>query len=195
MIFKNKFRKISVILGIISAGICAVLTIKIHYYANIDDAKKADAIVVLGAAQWNGEPSPILKARLDHAISLYEKGLSSKFILTGGIGKKESISESRAGKNYLMKNYIDGDDIFIEEKGHTSLESLREAAEILKKQGFESIILISDGFHIMRIRKMAKDLGINAFSSPVNVIKSNYVKFKYVMREVFVFMLYLLFKM
>ncbi|MFH1187478.1 MAG: YdcF family protein [bacterium] len=199
MIFKNKFKKILLSLGFILIVIYAILTIRIYYYANIDDAQKADAIVVLGAAQWNGSPSPILKTRLDHALSLYKKGFSSKFILTGGIGKEEKISEARAGKDYLIKNGVDSENIFMEEKGHTSLESLREAAQILEKQNFKSIILVSDGFHMIRIKKMAKDLGIKAFASPVlakeSIISSNYVKIKYIMREVFVYIMYLLFKM
>ncbi|MFH1564676.1 MAG: YdcF family protein [bacterium] len=199
MIFKNKFKKILLSLGFILIVIYSILTIRIYYYANIDDAQKADAIVVLGAAQWNGSPSPILKTRLDHALSLYKKGFSSKFILTGGIGKEEKISEARAGKDYLIKNGVDSENIFMEEKGHTSLESLREAAQILEKQNFKSIILVSDGFHMIRIKKMAKDLGIKAFASPVlakeSIISSNYVKIKYIMREVFVYIMYLLFKM
>ncbi len=197
MIFKNKFQKILLSLGFILVLIYAALAVRICYYAHIDDAQKADAIVVLGATQWNGNPSPVLKARLDHAYTLFEKGFSSKFILTGGIGKKESISESQAGKDYLIKNGVDSGSIFIEENGRTSLESLREVARILEKQNFKSIILVSDGFHMMRIKKMVKDLGIEAFASPVkkNIISSNYVKLKYIMREVFVYVIYLLFKM
>ncbi|MFH1192668.1 MAG: YdcF family protein [bacterium] len=178
MNFKNKFKKILLSLGVILIVICVIVVVKILYYSNIDDVQKADAIVVLGAAQWNGIPSPVLKARLDHAFSLFKKGFSSEFILTGGIGEKESISEAQAGKDYLIKNGVDSKDIFIEESGRTSLQSLIEVDRIMGEQNFKSIILVSDGFHMTRIKKMSKDLEIKSFVSPVreSSISSNYVK-------------------
>jgi len=196
MIFKNKFKKILISLGFILIVIFVVLAVRIYHYANIDNARKVDAIVVMGAAQWNGSPSPILKARLDHAFALYKKGFFSTFILTGGIGEKENISEARVGKDYLIQNGVDRKNIFMEESGTTSLQSLIAVKSIIREQNFKSIILVSDGFHIMRIKKMAKDLEIKAFASPVkeSIISSNYVKFKYGMREIFVFVLYFLFK-
>jgi len=196
MIFKNKFKKILLSLCIIFIVIYIILGLRIYYYSNIDETEKADAIVVLGAAQWSGQPSPVFKARLEHVLSLYKNRFSSKIILTGGIGKKETISEAQVGKEYLVEIGVDVEDVFMEDTGETSLQSLKEVVRISEEQNFKSVILVSDGFHIMRLKRMAKDLNINAFSSPVkkSSISSAYVNFKYIMREVSVYILYLLFK-
>ena len=195
MIFKRKNFK--VLLALIIFGlICYIgLIIKIYSYANINEAQNADAIVVMGASQWGGKPSPVLKVRLDHALSLYQKGFSEKFILTGGIGEGEKISESRAGKIYLIQKDVNAENIFIEEGGHTSWQSLNGVAEILKNKNLNSVIVVSNGFHIMRLKKMAKDLKIQSYPSPVprNSI-SKLSEFKYIFRESWVYLLYLLFK-
>lgn len=168
----------------------------IYYNAKINDAQKADAIVVLGASQWGGRPSPVFQSRLDQAHKLSENGLASKIILTGGVGQGEEISEAMVGKLFLINKGIKEENIYIEEKGKTSWQSLNEANKILKEQNLQSIILISDGFHMMRLRKMAKDLDINFFSSPVkdgSVNKNKLTQFKYSIRESVVYLLYLVF--
>ena len=197
MIFKSKFFRILLGLIILALIYYAWLIVKIYNQINIDEAQKAEAIVVLGASQWNNQPSPVLKARLDYALSLYNQDLSSKIILTGGVGKGEIISESQIGKNYLIEKGVDSQNIFIEEKGHTSWQSLNQVAQILKEQNLNSIILVSDGFHMMRLNKMAKDLVIQAYGSRVMespISKSKITEFKYVVREVWVYILYLLFE-
>lgn len=169
---------------------------KIYYYSKIDDARQADAIVVLGASQWNGRPSPVFKSRLDQAYDLYNKKFSEKIILTGGIGKGENFSEAKSGKFYLLEKGIKEDDIFMEEKGRTSKESMDEVAGILKKQDLNTVILVSDGFHMMRLNKMAVDLGIKAYVYPIKdgpINKSKLAQFKYYAREGWVYVLYLIF--
>lgn len=169
---------------------------RIYFFSNSDEAQTAEAIVVLGASQWNGKPSPLFKSRLDHALFLYRDNISQKIILTGGISKNEKISESQVGKTYLKNRGVPDRDIFIEEVGRTSLQSLKEVVKILNYSNLESVILVSDGFHEMRLKKMAKDLGIAAFSSPVadGPLKNNKMaEFKYVLREGVVYILYLLF--
>lgn len=194
-IFKNKFLKILLCLLIVLLLIFIYLTVKIYKQSNIDNAQKADAIVVLGASQWNGRPSPIFRNRLNHSFLLYDSGLAPKIILTGGVGKSEEISESQVGRDYLTQKGVDTKNIFIEEIGHTTLESLNQVKLILEEQNLSSIILVSDGFHMMRLKKMAADLKIQAFVSPSPEIYTNKkTKFKYVVRESWVYMLYLLFK-
>lgn len=169
---------------------------KIYYYSQIRDAQFADAIIVLGASQWNGDPSPVFKARLDTAYDLYENKFSEKIFLTGGISKGEEISEARSGKNYLQEKGVREDKIFMEEKGTTSKESLDEVVHIMRKQNINSIILVSDGFHMMRLKKMANDLGIKAYVSPVRngpINKNKFVQVKSYMRESWVYVLYLIF--
>ncbi len=197
MILKSKFFRILLGLIILALIYYAWLIVKIYNQINIDEAQKAEAVVVLGASQWNNQPSPVLKARLDYALSLYNQGLSSKIILTGGVGKGEIISESQIGKDYLIEKRVDSQNIFIEEKGHTSWQSLNQVTQILKEQNLNSIILVSDGFHMMRLNKMAKDLGIQAYGSRVMespISKSKITEFKYIAREGWVYILYLLFE-
>jgi uncharacterized SAM-binding protein YcdF (DUF218 family) len=169
---------------------------KIYYYSQISDAQPADAIVVLGASQWNGKPSPVFAARLDTAYDLYENKFSEKIVLTGGIGKGEEVSEARSGKNYLKERGLQEDKMFMEEKGRTSKESLDEVTHIMREQNISSVILVSDGFHMMRLKKMADDLGIKAFISPVEdgpIDKNKLAQFKSYIRESWVYVLYLIF--
>ena len=173
------------------------LIAKIYSQANIDEARIADAIVVLGASQWNGKPSPVFKARLDHALDLYNKNLSQNIILTGGVGENEILSEAQVGKNYLVNKGINEKNIFTENIGLTSWQSLNEVVKILDSLDLNSIILTSDGFHIMRLKKMAKDLKIEAYSSPAPnspIAKNKFIELKYILRETGVFFLYLLFE-
>lgn len=195
MTLKRKFFRIFLALIVLGLVFYACLIIKIYGYTNIDNAQNADAIVVMGASQWNGSPSPVFKNRLDHAFSLRKQGFSQNFILTGGVGGGDKISESQVGKDYLMEKDIDRNQVFIEENGRTSLQSLTEVKRILKEQNFNSIILVSDGFHMLRLNKMLKDLKINAYLSAVpEKFLSKLSEFKYVLRESRVYLLYFLFK-
>lgn len=195
MILENKFFRAMLTLLILGLVCYVGLIIKIYNYVDINEAQNADAIVVMGASQWNGRPSPIFRARLDHALSLYQKKFTPKFILTGGVGQGEIMSESQVGKNYLIQKGIKEENVFIEERGHTSLQSLNQIIEILKNENLESVILVSDGFHMMRLKKMAKDLKINTYLSAVAIGSVNKLsEFKYVLRESCVYLLYLLFR-
>jgi len=173
------------------------LIYRVYKYSIINEVQKADAIIVLGASQWNGQPSPVLKDRLDHALSLYEENLSDSFILTGGFGEDDNISESQAGKSYLMQKGITEENIFIEEKSKTTWQNLNEAVKIINQQDFNSIILVSDRFHMFRLKKMVNDLGVRNYISPVQdgiIEKDKITNFKYVVRESIVYILYRLFK-
>lgn len=197
MIFRRKILKIFLFLIVVLLAYFAILIFKIYDQSRIDEAQKANAIVVLGAAQWNGNPSPVFQARLDYALSLYKQNYAPVIILTGGISEKESMSEAFAGKNYLTQKEMEKELIYIEEQGHTSWQSLNQVARILKKQNLNSIILVSDGFHMMRLKKMAKDLNIEAFGSPVKnslITNNKLTEFKYILREAIVYIAYLSFK-
>lgn len=188
-----KFLFVTVIVLILGWG---YLIGKIYYYSKVDNARHADAIVVLGASQWNGQPSPVFKSRLDQAYDLYNKNFSEKIILTGGMGDGENFSEAKSGEVYLVEKGIKEDYIFMEEKGKTSKESLNEVVRILKEQNLGTIILVSDGFHMMRIKKMASDLGIETYVSPAKdgpINKNKLIQLKYYIRESWVYILYLIF--
>lgn len=195
MIFKKIVLRFFLYLILVLLIIFSVLILKIYNQSTIDESQKADVIVVLGASQWNGSPSPVFMARLDHALVLYKSNYATKIILTGGISKKDLISESLVGKNYLMGKGIIQEAIYIEEEGHTSWQSLNQVVQILEEQNLNSIILVSDGFHMMRLKKMANDLNIQSFASPTNtgpIVKNKTAEFKYILRELIVYIGYLL---
>ena len=131
-----------------------------------DEARRADAIVVFGAAQYNGTPSPVLRARLDHAASLYKKGYATRVVVTGGRHPDDRFSEATASARYLRNKGIPDSSILREVRGRTSWESLAAAARILKGRGMSDVVLVSDGFHAARIEAMASELGLEAHTSP-----------------------------
>lgn len=138
-----------------------------------DELHSADAIVVLGAAQYDGEPSPILKARLDHALYLYEEGFSELVIVTGGKQPGDRFTEAEAGRIYLEDQDIPSEHILEEGEGLTTLDSLRRVANVSEKNGFESWLLVSDPLHSERIKRMTHDLGLTGYSSPASYVELN----------------------
>lgn len=131
-----------------------------------DEARSADAIVVLGAAQYEGRPSPVLRARLDHALDLYRRGLAPVVIVTGGIGVGDTTSEARVGRNYLVKRGVPDSAIFMEARGLTTSQSLHSVRTMVDALPGRSVLLVSDPFHMLRLRLLAWHFGIRAYSSP-----------------------------
>jgi uncharacterized SAM-binding protein YcdF (DUF218 family) len=139
-----------------------------------DENHTADAIVVLGAAQYNGTPSPIFKARLDQAAYLYEQRFSRTVIVTGGKREGDQFTESEAGELYLVERGIPTDNILNENNGRTSLESLSNVWDMAQAHGIKSVLLVSDPMHSERIKRMAIDLGFtDVYSSPASYISLN----------------------
>ena len=182
---------------LLSVVILSVLFLWIFLLANIyinsktQDRDKVDAIVVLGASQWNGRPSPALKARLDHAYELYNANVADYLILTGGIAKGDTISESRVGKNYLNKKGIPNSRIIIEEEGKTTKESLEKVSEIKKKYDIKEILFVSHGYHIYRVKKIAADYDMGKVYSSGVEIKDKERKFKLILKESLITVLYI----
>ncbi len=131
-----------------------------------DEAQTADAIIVLGAAQYNGKPSPVLKARLDHAAALYKRGLAPNIVVTGGKGDGDRNSEAGASAAYLGTLGVPDEVVLREVQGRSSWESLQASARFMKARGIHKVLLVSDPFHSARIKEMADDLGLDALVSP-----------------------------
>ena len=131
-----------------------------------DTARPADAIVVLGAAQYAGRPSPVLKARLDHAVGLWKRGLASRLVLTGGRGTGDTISEAAVGRRYVMKAGVADSAILLENEGRTTSASFEAVAEIMDKKQLDRAILVSDPFHMLRLQILAKRFGVESVTSP-----------------------------
>lgn len=131
-----------------------------------DAAAPADAIVVLGAAQYNGHPSPVLRARLEHARSLYARGLAPLVIVTGGVGERDTVSEAAVGQRYLRARGLPDSAVLAEDAGNSTEPSVRAATRVIAARGGVRAILVSDGFHQLRLAIIARRLGLVPLGSP-----------------------------
>lgn len=132
----------------------------------MDQARPAGSIVVLGAAQYDGRPSPVLKARLDHGIELWRIGLAKVLILTGGQGYGDTTTEAAVGKAYARKHGVPDSVILLENQGRTTRESMLGVADILEKRKIKTAILVSDPFHMLRLSIIGKRFGMTPYTSP-----------------------------
>jgi len=131
-----------------------------------DQRQPVDAIVVLGAAQYNGRPSPVLRARLDHALGLYREGLASLVVVTGGVGRGDTMSEALVGARYLRTHGIPEASVAAAGEGRTTQTSMTAVAAWLRPRGIKRILLVSDPFHMFRLRLEARRTSLEAFTSP-----------------------------
>lgn len=144
----------------------ALTFVQVWRAARHDGARPAQAIVVFGAAQFNGVPSPVLAARLDHAIDLYEADLAPVVVVTGGSQPGDKFTEATASANYLIARGVPDERVLREVSGTSSWQSLAAAANFLDDRSIREVLLVSDPFHSLRIRAMATELGLDAHSSP-----------------------------
>ena len=152
--------------------------------ARDDQARPAEAIVVFGTAQYNGVPSPVLAARLDHAIELYERDLAPVIVVTGGNQPGDKFTEATASANYLIQRGVPDEDVLREVFGTTSWQSLAAAANFLGDRSISHVLLVSDPFHSLRIRAMASELGLEGHSSPTKTSPiSGMTEARYMVRE------------
>ena len=131
-----------------------------------DRARASDAIVVLGAAQYVGRPSPVLRARLDHALDLWQRGLAPRLIFTGGTGVGDTTSEAAVSRIYALKHGVPDTAILMENEGHTTRESLAAVSVIMHARQMRTAILVSDPFHMLRLRILSTQYGVDAYTSP-----------------------------
>lgn len=151
-----------------------------------DHAQRADAIVVLGAAQYVGRPSPVLRARVDHAVALWKRGLAPTLILTGGTGAGDTVSEAAVARKYAMSKGVPDRAIVLEINGRTTSESVRAVARIMEDREQHSVILVSDPFHMLRLSILARRHGLEPYTSPTRTspIDSNREqRWKYMVSE------------
>lgn len=143
-----------------------VTVIQVWSVGDSDQARRVDAIVVLGAAQYDGRPSPQLQARLDHVVDLWSRHLAPLVVVTGGKKPGDRFTEASASAAYLARQGVDPQAILQEDNGHSSWESLVGVARLLDKRGASRVLLVSDPFHSLRIRLIAQELGLTAYVSP-----------------------------
>jgi vancomycin permeability regulator SanA len=139
---------------------------QVHATGRSDQARPVDAIVVMGAAQYDGRPSPQLAARLDHAADLWSAGLAKVMVVTGGNQPGDRFTEAEASTKYLIARGVPVDSILQESVGHSSYASLDGVATILHQRGLFRVLLVTDPFHSLRSRLIAQELGLVAYVSP-----------------------------
>lgn len=144
----------------------AYLSVRIEQQSTRDEAQPADLILVLGAAEYSGRPSPVLKARLDHALDLYRQKLAPRILTTGGAGGDPVYTEGGVGRSYLMSHGVPSEAIVVETEGESTVESTAMASEIMHRMGLHSAIVVSDGYHIFRVKKILQGRGIQVYGSP-----------------------------
>ena len=159
---------VKVVVALLAAAVLylGVTFAQVWRAARNDQARPAEAIVVFGTAQYNGVPSPVLAARLDHAIELYKKDLAPVIVVTGGNQPGDSFTEATASANYLIERGVPDEDVLREVSGTSSWQSLAAAANFLDDREITDVLLVSDPFHSLRIRAMASELGLDGHSSP-----------------------------
>lgn len=139
---------------------------RIWSQGEIDERRPADAIVVLGAAQFDGHPSPVFAARLDHAVALYHEGLAPILVVTGGKAVGDRTTEAAVARAYAVARGVPGSAILAEDRGRTTLESLEAVGAIFRAHALHSAVFVSDRSHMLRVLRMASDQGITAWGSP-----------------------------
>lgn len=160
--------------------------------ANVDDAQKADAIVVFGAAEYAGRPSPVYRARLDHAYDLFEHGLAPVIITTGGAGGERNYSEGQVGRDYLESRGVPDVSLIAETHGGNTDWSTARVANIMRANDMHSALLVSDAYHLYRARRMMTRQGITVYASPRpdSIPKTTWGRWWVALRESFSYLLY-----
>jgi uncharacterized SAM-binding protein YcdF (DUF218 family) len=154
------------LLALLMLGAWVVSLAGVIFWARRDMARPASAIVVLGAAQYVGHPSPVLRARLDHAIDLWRRGLAPKIIFTGGFGDRDTTSEAAVAQKYAIDHGVPARAIMIENSGRSTSASLEHVAALMDAEPTRDVILVSDPFHMLRLSILARRLGLNPYTSP-----------------------------
>ena len=173
--------------------VIASTALAIWWNARQDSRQDADAIVVLGSAQYNGVPSSIFAARLEHAKNLYEAGVAPVIVTVGGKATGDQFTEAEAGRDYLASEGIPGDALLAVPEGVDTLESMRVVSAAFDERGWHSAVLVTDPWHAMRAERMAQDSGIEAQSSPTRqgpAVQTRATQFRYILRETAAYLVY-----
>ena len=165
----------------------------IWWNARQDSRPSSDAIVVLGSAQYNGVPSSIFAARLEHAIRLYDAGVAPVIVTVGGKATGDQFTEAEAGRDYLANAGVPGKALLAVPEGVDTLESMRVVSAAFDQRGWHSAVLVTDPWHAMRAQRMAQDAGVEAVSSPTRqgpAVQTRATQFRYILRETAAYLLY-----
>lgn len=185
-------------LALISALLLAIASSasSIYLYGSSTNNIKADAAIVLGAAVWGEEPSPVFRERINHAINLYKNGSVKTIIFTGGVGESNKPPEAIVGKNYALAQQVKAADILTETQSRTTYQNLTNALEVAKVHQLNKFLIVSDPLHMKRAVLMAQNLEMDAHSSPTPTTRyrSFHSQMEFLSRETYFYFIYLVFK-
>jgi uncharacterized SAM-binding protein YcdF (DUF218 family) len=159
---------------------------RVWQLARVDDRRPVDVVVVLGAAQYDGSPSPIFASRLRHAQQLFEEGVATRIVTVGGRRAGDGFTEADAGRRYLVDRGVPGRAVTSVGEGSDTLGSLRAVARVAASAGWRSALLVSDPWHLLRARTMARDSGLPSWTSPTRsgpVVQTRETQARYIVRE------------
>jgi uncharacterized SAM-binding protein YcdF (DUF218 family) len=156
-----------------SVALVAYMAAQISERGRLDERRFVDAIVVLGAAQFNGRPSDVFEARLEHAVALWDEGLADWFVVTGGKLPNDNTTEAEVARGWAIAHGVPPNRILAEDRGRTTLESLEAVRRIFRDEGLRTGLFVSDETHMLRVLRIAEDLGMQAFSSPTRTSPSD----------------------
>ena len=162
----QKFRRALGLIILAAGSVYTVALVMVLVVSQEDQRRPADAIVVLGAAQYNGRPSPVFRARLDHALQLYREGLAPRLVVTGGVGRGDTMSEAMVARHYLLNRKVPPDAVISQPQGRSTRASMTAVADWLQAAHLKRVILVSDPFHMFRLRLEARRTGLEAYTSP-----------------------------
>src|SRR6202167_1864587 len=155
------------VLALAGAGLqIASVAGQIRLQSTVDEARPADVIVVLGASEYRGKPSPVLEARLNHALFLYLKQMAPRIITTGGAGGDPVFTEGSVSRAYLTKHGVPPEAVVVEREGESTAQSVAAVVEIMRRMNLRSAIVVSDGYHMFRVKKMLESSGVKVYGSP-----------------------------
>lgn len=182
-------------IAVVLVGSSAFIVWRAAHHDGAADADRADAIVVLGAAQYNGVPSPLFQGRLDHAVLLWNQGRADLMITVGSKQIGDTHTEAEAGAAYLEQHGVPADHIVALPTGHTTYQSLQAATNEMARRGLDSAFLVSDPWHNARLEAMAGDLGIQGYASATwtSADTSVVTRGKEYARETFAYLYYRIF--
>ena len=166
MRMKKRVAKASIVIVATLLLLIGFIALRIYTYRNTVANVHADAAIVLGAAMWGEELSPVFRERINHALDLYRSGKVRKIIFTGGQGNNDEPTESSAARRYAVERGIPAEGILIEESSHTTYENLLYAKQVADAQHLKTVLIISDPLHMKRAVVMARDIGLEAYPSP-----------------------------
>ncbi len=196
MRFVRPVIKTVAVLLVLSFFLFLFVGMRVWWVARQDDRRASDAIVVLGAAQFDGRPSSIFTARLDHAAELFEADVAPRVITVGGKQVGDRFTEAEAGKKWLADHGVPAKNVVAVSAGDDTLSSVRAVADRMEKRGWRSAVIVTDPWHSLRTRSMANDEGIDAVTSPTRqgpAVRTRQTELRYIVRETFGYLYYKVF--